>query len=166
MTFVTAQFDLLNHDGQPVSQLSYRGRWLLVYFGFTHCRVVCPRSLTRLSNVVSALPADLAEKVQVLYITVDPQRDSPAVMREYLDTRYPGFVGLTGSEDQIAQAKDAFKVFSRPKPDPDDPAAYDVPHTAITYLIDPMGAYVVHWPETRSAEDIVTDLTSRMTAST
>lgn len=165
MTFVTAQFDLIDHEGRPVTHLSYRGRWLLVYFGFTHCRVVCPRSLTRLSNVLDALPTELATTLDVLYITVDPKRDSPAVMREYLAARFPRFIGLTGTEEQIEKAKDAFKVFSRPKPDPDDPSCYDVPHTAITYLIDPKGVYVTHWPEVRTAADVVTDLRFRMTTS-
>lgn len=164
MTFVTAQFDLVDHDGRPVSQDTYRGRWLLVYFGFTHCRVVCPRSLTRLSSVLSALPADLAQKIQPLYITVDPTRDTPGVMRDYLRESYPRFTGLTGTEQQIVAAKDAFKVFSRPKPDPNDPSGYDMPHTAITYLIDPAGAYATHWAETRSADDIVSDLQSRLIA--
>lgn len=162
MTFVTAKFDLVDHDGRPVTDVSYRGRWLLVYFGFTHCRVVCPRSLNRLSGVLSALPPHLTEKIQPLYITVDPGRDTPDVMRDYLAARYPRFVGLTGSEDQITTAKEAFKVFSRPKPDPADPEAYDVPHTAITYLIDPMGTYATHWPETRSPGDIEADLRSRL----
>lgn len=161
-TFVTAQFELINHDGRPVTQDTYRGRWLLVYFGFTHCRVVCPRTLTRLSNVLSSLPPDLAQVTQPLYITVDPLRDTPEVMRDYLQERYPRFIGLSGTEQQIGEAKEAFKVFSRPRPDPDNPANYDVPHTAITYLIDPSGVYVTHWPETRSAEDIALDLQSRL----
>ena len=162
MTFVTAKFNLVDHDGRPVTEASFRGRWLLVYFGFTHCRVVCPRSLTRLSNVLDALAPDLAQTIQPLYVTVDPKRDTPAVMRDYLSTRYPRFLGLTGSDEQVGEAKEAFKVFSRPKPDPHDPANYDVPHTAITYLIDPAGAYATHWPETRNTDDIVSDLQARL----
>lgn len=162
MTFVTAKFDLVDHDGRPVTEASFRSRWLLVYFGFTHCRVVCPRSLTRLSNVLDTIAPDLAQTIQPLYITVDPQRDTPAVMRDYLSALYPRFLGLTGTEEQIAEAKEAFKVFSRPKRDPNDPANYDVPHTAITYLIDPVGAYATHWPETRNADDIVSELQTRL----
>lgn len=162
MTFITAKLDLVDHDGRPVTEASFRGQWLLVYFGFTHCRVVCPRSLTRLSNVLDAIGPDLAQTIQPIYVTVDPKRDTPAVMREYLSTRYPRFLGLTGTEEQVGEAKEAFKVFSRPKPDPHDPANYDVPHTAITYLIDPAGAYATHWPETRNANDIVSDLQARL----
>jgi protein SCO1/2 len=162
MTFISNKFELIDHDGHPVTDVSYRGKWLLVYFGFTHCRVVCPRSLTRLSDVLEALPADVAERIQPLYITVDPKRDTPEVMREYVLTRYPRFVGLSGSEQQVDAAKESFRVFSRPKPNPDDPAGYDVPHTAITYLIDPEGVYATHWAESRSAEEIVSDLQSRL----
>lgn len=162
MTLVTAKFDLVDHDGRPVTEASFRSRWLLVYFGFTHCRVVCPRSLTKLSNVLDAIGPDLAHRIQPLYVTVDPQRDTPAVMQDYLSTRFPRFLGLTGTEEQIAEAKEAFKVFSRPKPDPNDPANYDVPHTAITYLIDSVGAYATHWSETRNADDIVSELQTRL----
>lgn len=162
MSFVTAKFDLTDHQGRPVTQASFGGRWLLVYFGFTHCRVVCPRSLTRLSTVMDVLGPELAANIQPLYITVDPKRDTPAVMRDYLSTRYPHFLGLTGTEEQVGEAKEAFKVFSRPKPDPNDPANYDVPHTAITYLIDPAGSYATHWPETRTVDDIVSDLQARL----
>lgn len=162
MSLITAKFDLIDHDGCAVTHESYAGQWLLVYFGFTHCRVVCPRSLTRLSMVLNALPADLAQKVQALYITVDPKRDTSEVMRDYLATRYPQIKGLTGSEAQIVEAKKAFKVFSRPKADPSNPAGYDVPHTAITYLIDPAGNYATHWADTRSAEEIVSDLQPRL----
>lgn len=164
MTFVTARFDLVDHEGCPVTQDSYRGRWMLVYFGFTHCRVVCPRSLTRLSNVLDRLQPDLAQRIQPLYITVDPLRDTSEVMRGYLQERYPRFMGLTGTEQQVKDAKEAFKVFSKPRPNPNDPSGYDVPHTAITYLIDPDGEYVTHWPETRGADDVVSDLESRLAA--
>lgn len=151
-------FDLIDHHGDPVTQASFSGQWLMVYFGFTRCKVVCPRSLQRLSQVLELLPDSMAKKITALYISVDPERDTADVMKRYLATQYPRFTGLTGTVEQVAAAKDAFKVFAERKPDPDDPEGYDVPHTAITYLVEPAGEYATHWVETKDANDIVQDL--------
>lgn len=164
MSAINASFDLVDDSGRPVTEQSYRGAWLMVYFGFTHCRVVCPRSLTKLSSVLDALPDRLLQNIQPLYVSVDPQRDTPEVMRQYLADKHPRFTGLTGTEDRVAEAKAGFRVFSRPKPNPEDPDGYDMPHSAITYLIDPEGAYVTHWAEIRSAEEIEQDIRSRLSA--
>src|SRR4249920_892926 len=85
---VGGSFSLTDHHGRPVTDADYRGRFMLIYFGFTHCRAVCPRALARLSAALAAL-GDRAERVAPLYITVDPQRDTPAVMKTYLEARYP-----------------------------------------------------------------------------
>lgn len=155
-------FELVDHDGRTVTEASYAGQWLMVYFGFTHCRVVCPRSLGKLSGVLASLPDDVAAMIRPLYISVDPERDRPEVMKRYLADSYPRFTGLTGTAEQIDAAKAAFKVFAERKADPEDPDGYAVPHTSITYLIDPDGGYATHWVETRDPADIVADLTRRL----
>ncbi|MEV0068562.1 MULTISPECIES: SCO family protein [unclassified Amycolatopsis] len=143
MTPIDATFSLVDHHGAAVTEQDYRGKWVTVFFGFTHCRMVCPRALGRLTTALDELgpPAD---KVQPLYITVDPERDSPEVMRAYLEGDHPRFTGLTGTPEQIERAKRAFRVFARRKDDPEDPDGYAVPHTAITYVLDPDGAYATH----------------------
>src|SRR5690242_10425521 len=95
-------FDLIDHFGRQATNRSFHGKHLLVYFGFTHCRVVCPRALTKLSAALDAL-GSLATKIQPLYVTVDPERDTPERMREFLQN-YPAFLGLTGSRGQIDEA--------------------------------------------------------------
>jgi protein SCO1/2 len=155
-------FNLIDHDGHEVTEASYTGKWLLVYFGFTHCRVVCPRSLNRLTQVLESLPERLVEKLQPLYISVDPERDRPDVMKQFLEDGFQRFTGLTGSPEQVEAAKDAFKVFAQRKPDPDDPDGYAVPHTSFTYLIGPDGCYVTHWIESKSKDEIVPDLRQRL----
>lgn len=152
------QFSLVDHSGKAVSEASYPGKSLLVYFGFTHCKVVCPRSLGRLSQVLTSLPEDLEQKLQPLYITVDPERDDPAVMKTYLEAKFPKFTGLTGSADEIEMAKKSFRVFAKKKPNPSDPTDYDVPHSAITYLINPSGDYETHWVDTKTEDDISADI--------
>lgn len=144
---VAPSFSLTDHHGRQVTEADYRGRFLLVYFGFTHCRVVCPRTLTRLSGVLNDLgPA--ARVIQPLYITVDPERDTPEVMRAFLEDRFPAFLGLTGSSARVAAAKMEFRVFAERRSDPLDRDGYAVPHSATTFLVDPEGAFCAYFPET------------------
>lgn len=158
-------FDLVDHHGAPVEIGSYRGEWLLVQFGFTSCRVVCPRALTKLTAALDGLDGDLVRRVRPLYISVDPERDSPEVMRAFLTASYPRFTGLTGSSEQVEAAKDTFRVFARRRPDPEDPDGYAVPHTAITYLVDPDGRLTRHWADTVEASTITADLASALRGS-
>lgn len=154
---ITPTFALVDHHGQSVTEATYRGRWTLVIFGFTHCRMVCPRALKRLSEALDALGPD-ATAATALYITVDPHRDNPDVIRRFLEPAYPRFTGLTGTSEQVSQAQRAFRVFARRTSDPDDPDGYSVPHTAITYLLAPDGSYAKHWPDAVNAATITTDL--------
>ena len=140
---------LVDHHGRNVSGATFHGRHALLFFGFTHCRVVCPEALARLSQTLDVLGED-ADALQALYVSVDPERDTPEVMRVFLEDRYPRFLGLTGSRDQIDEMKRTFKVYAERTADPDDPDGYAVPHTAFAYLIGPHGEYVRHFG---SAED-------------
>ena len=155
-------FRLIDHHGNAVDDGSYRGTYVLVFFGFTHCKVVCPRALTKLSSVLDAL-GPLAEKIVPLYVTVDPGRDTPAVLRAFLETRHPRFTGLTGSPHRIEEAKKAFRVFARRVADPDDPDGYAVPHTAITYLLDPSGQYAAHFADAVGEREMVERLRALLT---
>ncbi|MFJ7949713.1 SCO family protein [Streptomyces sp. NPDC096354] len=155
-------FSLVDHDDRPVTVADYQGRWLVVFFGFTHCRMVCPRALGRLTAALDRL-GDRAAAIQPLYITVDPDRDTPTVMREFLRS-YPRFTGLTGSTEQIGEAKEAFRVFTRRTSDPEDPEGYAVPHTAITYLISPEGAYADSWTEALDSDQIADRLRAHVPA--
>lgn len=145
-----ARFTLVDHFGRSATETDFRGRNLLVYFGFTHCRVVCPRSLARLSQVLDRL-GEKADRIAALYITVDPARDTPDVMRRYLEA-YPAFTGLTGSAEEIDAAKRAFRVFAERRADPLDPDGYAVPHSAIAYLMDREGAYLDHFTDALDEE--------------
>jgi protein SCO1/2 len=154
---VEARFSLTEHHGSPVTEHTYRGHWTLVFFGFTHCRVVCPRALQRLDDAMDLLePAD-ADKIRALYITVDPERDTPSTMQSFLAGR-PRFLGLTGTAEQIEAAKRSFRVFAAKRPDPLDPDGYAVPHTAITYVLRPGGSYADHFTDGLDAGQIGTRL--------
>ncbi|MEQ8743684.1 SCO family protein [Parasphingorhabdus sp.] len=84
----SAQFELIDHDGRRVSHRDFLGRSALVYFGFTHCKVVCPRSLTKLGNVIRSM-REHGHEIQALYVTVDPERDTPEVMKRYVESNHP-----------------------------------------------------------------------------
>lgn len=153
--------DLVDQEGRAFSVAHLAGRRSLVYFGFLHCRGVCPRSLAKLSDIMQRLgPA--REGFRVIYISVDPERDTPEAMKAFLSAHHPGFTGLTGPRDAIDLAKTSMKVFARRAEDPDDPEGYAMPHTALIYLVDEEGRYQTHFPDTLDAAAI----TERLTAAT
>lgn len=158
---IEGRFALTDHHGNTVTEADYSGRHMLVFFGFTHCKVVCPRALGKLSDVLDRL-GDLADEIAPLYITVDPERDSPEVMKAFLEGGYPRFTGLTGTREQCDAAKKAFRVFAEKKPDPDDPEGYDVPHTAFVYLLGRDGEYVAHFGDHLDAEELAAKLRDRI----
>lgn len=153
MAAPVAKFSLTDHHGRHVSEADFMGRHLLIYFGFTHCKVVCPRSLSKLSQVLESLGSD-ADRITALYITVDPARDTPEVMRTYLEANHPRFLGLTGLPADIDQAKAAFRVFAERKADDEDPDGYVVPHSAIAYLMGPNGGYLDHFIDSLDAQHV------------
>lgn len=155
-------FRLIDHDGHEVSDETYRGRHVLIFFGFTNCRVVCPRALLKLTAALDSLGA-LADRIQPIYITVDPERDTAAAMRAFLRS-YPRFTGLTGSRAQIDHIKAAFRVFAQRRDDHASEGGYVVPHTAITYLVDPQGKLAAHFNDALSAEEIAARLASLLKA--
>lgn len=140
-------FSLTDHDGNAVTEASYRGRFMLIYFGFTHCRKVCPRSLACMTAALDEL-GDAARRIVPLYITVDPERDTPETMKIFLEANFPRFTGLTGSREAIDRAKASFRIFTRKGPDPEDAEGYAVPHTAFAYLLGPDGTYLTHFMDT------------------
>lgn len=150
------ELQLTDHFGQSVSAADWCGQPALVLFGFTHCRMVCPRALIRHSAVLDQLATE-GMLVRGLYISVDPTRDTPQVMREFL-APHPRFTGLTGTIEQIERTKAMFGVFARRANDPDDPLGYRVPHTAIAYLFDADGDFLGHFADALSGEEVLARL--------
>jgi protein SCO1/2 len=156
------RFDLVDHDDRPVSLDTYRGRHVLVFFGFTHCRMVCPRALARLTAALDELGEQAAEWT-ALYVTVDPERDDPSTLRSFLSHSAPRFTGLTGTPDRIEAAKQAFGVFTRRTPDPADPDGYAMPHTALTYVLGPDGSYITHLGDGLTSQQVAERLSGVLT---
>jgi protein SCO1 len=129
-------FSLTDHNGHARTLADFRGKVVTVFFGFTHCPDVCPTTLSEMAQVMRELGPD-AEKVQVLFVTVDPERDTPEVLRQYVPSFHTSFLGLHGDADAIARTAKGFKVFYQKQALPG--GGYSVDHSAGTYVYDREG---------------------------
>ena len=149
---VGGPFALIDHNGRPRTDEDFRGKLVLVYFGFTYCPDICPTDLQNIGLALDLLGQE-AEKVQPLFITVDPERDTAEHLKEYLQSFHPSFIGLTGDTSAIRAAADAFKVYyARVSNGQGDD--YTVDHTAFIYLMGADGGYVGFFPPGTSPERI------------
>ena len=132
-------FQLIDQTGRTVSEADFAGRFMLIYFGFTHCPDICPTELQVMANAVDALGEDEARVVPV-FITVDPERDRPELIKDYVAAFHPKMVGLTGSVDQVTAAAKAYKVYFSKQPGAGGNVNdYQVDHTPFVYLVGPDG---------------------------
>lgn len=151
-------FSLVDDEGKPVTDADFRGRYMLVYFGFTYCPDVCPTSLNRNMQALDRLDEAQAGKVQPILISVDPERDTPEHMKEYVGHFGPDLRGLTGTQEQVAAAAKAYGVYFAKVPNAGDPDSYLVDHTSITYLMDPDGKFVQHFRHDLPPEEMAEQL--------
>jgi protein SCO1/2 len=128
--------DLTDHNGERRSLSDFKGKVVVVFFGFTHCPDVCPTTMLELARVAKELGPD-ASRLQVLFVTVDPERDTPEAMRQYVPSFHPSFLGLHGTQEEIARTAKEFKVYFHKQPQPG--GSYTVDHTAGTYVLDTRG---------------------------
>jgi cytochrome oxidase Cu insertion factor (SCO1/SenC/PrrC family) len=150
---VGAPFALYDPDGRRVSLADLRGKLVLLYFGFAACPDVCPTDLALIAQALNELgPA--ADEVQPLFVTIDPRRDTPAVLREYVSAFHPRLVALTGTEAEVRRVATDFKVFFE-KVQPRGAKDYTIDHTAYTFLLDRAGEFVILFPPGTPAERIV-----------
>lgn len=127
---------LTDHNGKSRTLEDFRGKVVVLFFGFTHCPDVCPTTLAEMNKVVKDLGAD-GEKVQVLFVTVDPERDTAEVLRRYVPAFHPSFLGLSGDAEATSRAAKEFKVYYQKKPL--DGGNYTVDHSAGTFILDQQG---------------------------
>jgi len=147
-------FKLIDQNGQVVTDQDLKGRPFLVFFGFTHCPDVCPTTLFEVSEILRALGPD-ADRARALFITVDPERDTPAAMKDYLSSFDPHLTGLTGDPAEIAAVAKAYRVYFKKVPLDE---GYTMDHTAIVYLMDKTGRFVSPFNIKRPTDVEVADL--------
>lgn len=149
-------FTLTAHTGERVKLSDFRGKYVLIYFGYTYCPDVCPTTLAHVNQALSLLD-DKAEDVQFLMVSVDPERDTPAKLAQYVGAFNPTFIGLTGSEHDVSQAATPFGVYFA-KQEVEGKSDYLVDHTATTMVVDPEGRVKLVWPYNVSSEFMADDL--------
>lgn len=164
---VGGPFTLVDGDGRTVRDSDFRGRFMLIYFGYTFCPDVCPTSLQTMADALARLDAGQVGQIQPIFISVDPERDTAKVLKDYpaaFDTR---IIGLSGSPEAVAQAARGFRVFYRrsapARAEPNDPH-YTIDHTAMTYLMGRDGRYVSHFAHDATPEQMADGLRRALAA--
>jgi protein SCO1/2 len=127
------ELNLTDHNGRPRTLADFRGKVVTVFFGFTHCPDACPTTLVEMAGVMKELGAD-ADKLQVLFVTVDPERDNQKVLEQYVPSFHPNFLGLYGDAEATARAAKSFKVYYQKRPV--EGHGYSVDHSAGTFVLD------------------------------
>jgi protein SCO1/2 len=157
---VGGPFELIDHTGQRRTDADYRGKFLLIYFGFTHCPDACPTELLSISLALEKL-GGAANAVQPLFITVDPQRDTPPVLADYVSSFHPRLVGLTGEPARIKTVAHAYKTyFARSAGGSAD--NYSVDHTGFIYVVGPDGRYRGFLPPQLAPDEIAKAILSQL----
>ena len=150
-------FTLLDSNGKPVTDRDFRGKYLLVYFGYTFCPDVCPTTLNEITTTLDSLGAKAA-RVQPLFVTVDPQRDTPAVLRTYTAVFSPRLIALTGTQEQIAAIEKEYRVYAAVHRTGNGSNDYTMDHSSIIYLMDPDGRFLAPIPADEGGDAMAADI--------
>ena len=151
-----AAFELTDDQGMVRTEQDFAGKWMLVFFGFTNCPDVCPTTLSEVAAVMEGLGAD-ADKVQPIFVSIDPERDMPSVLAEYVPLFGAGIIGLTGTPDQIEKTSKTFPIFYERIEEATAPDGYTMGHTSHLFLFDPEAGFAESWPYGTPAEEILAD---------
>ncbi len=154
---------LTGHDGKPRTLADFRGKAVVLFFGFTHCPDICPTTLADMAGVMKKLGADAA-RVQVLFATVDPERDTPQVLAQYVPAFNPNFLGLYGDAAATQRAAKEFRIFYEKRAG-SAPGAYTIDHSAQSFAFDPQGRLRLLLRHDRIAQDLADDLRTLLKAS-
>ncbi|MCW8835227.1 MAG: SCO family protein [Rhodospirillales bacterium] len=150
-------FTLTDHNGERVTDETYRGKYLLVYFGYTFCPDVCPTELTIIVDALDRI-GPLADKIQPILITVDPARDTAEALKPYVAAFHPRLVGLTGTEEEIASVARSYRAYYARADEEGDKETYLVDHSALTYLMGPDGEFLTTFSYGSPAETVAKGL--------
>lgn len=156
-----AEFELTDQQGMIRTEADFAGRWMLVFFGFANCPDVCPTTLAEVAAVMDGLGED-AEKVQPIFISIDPERDTPMALADFVPRFSADIIGLTGTSDQIAATAETFPIYYERIEEASAPDGYTMGHTSHLFLFDPQSGFAASWPYGTTAEEILADLRDRI----
>jgi protein SCO1/2 len=154
-------FSLQDGNGKPVTDKDFRGKYMLVYFGYTFCPDVCPTTLTAVADAMDKL-GPVASRIQPLFITVDPKRDTPEVVRKYAAAFGSGIEGLTGTPDQIAAVTKEYRVYYAEHQTGPGPNDYSMDHSSVLYLMSPTGGFIAPLRADQSGDEMAANLKKLM----
>jgi protein SCO1/2 len=158
-------FSLITHENKPATDKDFLGQWILIYFGFTHCPDICPEELEKLAEVTTLLRKPKEKQpypFQPIFVSVDPERDTPELVSKYIKDYSPHFIGLTGTRDQVAAMCKEYRVYfsQGPKVGGD----YIVDHAIIMYLVNPNGEFVDYYGRNKNAKEVAYAIEQHMNA--
>jgi cytochrome oxidase Cu insertion factor (SCO1/SenC/PrrC family) len=155
-------FTLVDHFNKTVTDADFRGRYMLIFFGYTYCPDVCPTTLTEISDALELLGKDAAD-IAPIFITVDPERDKPEHMKDYVKHFHPKIIGMSGSVEQVKNVAGVYRVFFQKAREKDaDPDDYLMNHSSTTYLMGKDGKFITHFSHGTSAKDIAAKIKSSL----
>jgi len=161
VALIGGPFELTASDGRNVTDRDFHGKYLLIYFGYTICPDVCPTTLQSVTQALDAL-AGKADRLQPVLVTVDPARDTPAVLAQYVAAFSPRLLGLTGTPQEIAQIEQEYHVYAAPRRTGAKPDDYTVDHSSALYLMGPDGAFVAKLPADAPPAELAAALAKRL----
>lgn len=156
-----AAFEFTDHRGMIQTEEDFAGRWMLVFFGFMNCPDVCPTTLSEVAAVMEGLGDD-AEQVQPIFISIDPERDTPQALAEFVPLFDDQIIGLTGTPEQIAATAETFPIYFERIEEASAPGGYTMGHTSHLFLFGPDAGFVDSWPYGTPAEEILADVRERI----
>ncbi|MCA8933629.1 MAG: SCO family protein [Rhodospirillaceae bacterium] len=159
---VGGPFALTDQSGQEVTDETYLGGYALIYFGYTYCPDVCPTELWKIVQALGQMPEEVAAQVTPILITIDPERDTPDALAQYVALFDPRLVGLTGTPEQIAEVADEYNVYYARIEDDEDPTRYTMDHSVYTYLVGPDGTVRNVFTNGQTAEQIAEAVTAEV----
>lgn len=158
---VGGPFTLTDHTGKRVTEKDFLGKYMLVFFGFTNCPDICPSGLQVMSAALDKVGAKAADVVPV-FITLDAKRDTPEKLEQYLKSFHARIVGLTGTEEELAAAAKAYRVYAQKITDEKSPDSYSYDHSAIFYLMGKDGVFLAPLPHTTSVDELANSLSAAL----